>query len=238
MNILCAGAAQGLVKALQGVFLEFTGSRIEARYGSGGAMRDAFLGEEPCDVLILPEPMVGELQAAGRLLQGSAGTLGRVRTGIAIRSDARRPDLSTSAALKNCLLAASAVYCSDLYRSTAGIHFASVMRELGIAEQLKPRLRSKQSGTEAMQAMAAEALAGAVGCVQLTQIHFTPGISLAGVLPREFELATVYSVAVSANAGQPEPARRFVELIAGARTRVMRQQVGFEPVAVPAAAPA
>ena len=45
----------------------------------------------------------------------------------------------------------------------------------------------------------------------------------------------IYSAAVSTHATAPEQARRFVELMSGARTRVMRTQVGFE--AAPAAAP-
>ena len=236
MNVLCAGAAQGLVRALQGVFLEFTGARIETSFGSVGALRDAFLADAPCDVLIVTAPLVARLQAAGRLLPGSEGALGRVRTGLAMHGEGPRPKVSTEEDLKATLLAASAVYCADIYRSTAGIHFASVLHELGIDDQVLPRLRSLPDGTEAMRKLAAEGREAALGCAQITQIRYTPGIALLGALPSRFELATVYCAAVSAKAREPEQARRFVDLIAGARTRVMRGQVGFE--AVPEATPA
>ena len=42
-----------------------------------------------------------------------------------------------------------------------------------------------------------------IGCTQVTEIKNTPGVTLAGLLPREFELATVYSVGVCT----PPPAR-------------------------------
>ncbi|HSV60196.1 MAG TPA: substrate-binding domain-containing protein [Variovorax sp.] len=235
MNVLCAGAAQGLVKAMQGVFLEFTGARIDGCFGSVGAMREAFVAGAPCDVLIVTADMLAELHAAGLLVDGSLGTLGRVRTGLAVRSEANRPDVSTPEALKASLLAATAIYAPDARRSTAGIHFASVLRELDIAEAVASRLRSAGDGGRAMREMAADTRAGVLGCAQITQIRYTPGITLAGAFPPQFELAPVYAAAVSARAAQPEQAKRFVDLLTGARTRVMRQQVGFEAVAaVPA----
>jgi molybdate transport system substrate-binding protein len=235
MNVLCAGAAQGLVKALQGVFLEFTGARIDGCFGSVGAMRDAFVAGAPCDVLIITADLVAQLHGAGLLLDDPLGTLGRVRTGVAMHGEAQRPDLSTPDALKASLLAATAIYAPDAQRSTAGRHFESVLLELGITDAVAPRLRSAGDGMSAMRALAADGRPGALGCAQITQIRYTPGISLAGAFPPQFELATVYAAAVSSRAAQPEQARRFVDLIAGARTRVMRQQVGFEAVAaVPA----
>lgn len=235
MNVLCAGAAQGLVKALQGVFLEFTGARIHSSFGAVGSLRDAFLAGEPCDVLIVTAPLVAELQATGRLVPGSEGMLGRVRTALAMRGESARPDISTPEALKAALLAASVIYCPDIQRSTAGAHFHSVLRELGIADLNGARLRCLPNGTDAMRELAADPDPGAIGCAQTTQIRYTPGISLLGALPPQFELAMVYSAAVSARAAHPEHARRFVELMTGARTRVMRTQVGFEAMPAPAA---
>src|SRR3954451_25200080 len=71
MNILCAGAAQGLVRALQGVFLELTGAKVEGRFGAVGAMKEALLAAEPCDVMIVTAAMVADLQAERWLVQDS-----------------------------------------------------------------------------------------------------------------------------------------------------------------------
>jgi len=93
MNILCAGAAQGLVKALQGVFLELTGAKVEGYFGAVGAMKEALLAGEPCDVMIVTDAMISSLQADGRLVAGSEAALGRVRTGIAEHLRPRRHTL-------------------------------------------------------------------------------------------------------------------------------------------------
>ena len=228
MNILCAGAAQGLVRALQGVFLELTGAKVEGRFGAVGAMKEALLAGEPCDVMIVTAAMVADLQAERRLVQDSEAALGRVRTGIAVRQGEPLPQVGSPEALKASLLAAKAIYFPDALRSTAGIHFAAVLGKLGIAETVASRLRTFPNGATAMKELASHAGPGAIGCTQITEINYTPGVALVGPLPDAFELATVYTAAVSAKAQQPELARRFVDLIAGPRSRCLRAQGGFE----------
>jgi molybdate transport system substrate-binding protein len=46
-------------------------------------------------------------------------------------------------------------------------------------------------------------------------------------LPPEFELATVYTVAVAGKAAAPDLARRFAALLAGDLSRELRVQAGF-----------
>ena len=215
LNVLCAGAVQGIVKALH------------ARFGAVGAMQEALLAGEPCDVMIVTDAMVVALQSEGKLGIRPRAPLGRVRTGLAVRNGESIPGIATPDALKASLRAASAIYFPDSQRSTAGIHFASVLDRLGIAEELAPRLHTFPNGATAMRELAASA-PGAIGCTQITEIMYTPGITLVGPLPDEFELATVYTAAVAMRAAQPVLAQRFIDLLAGPATRAMRADGGFE----------
>jgi len=227
LDILCAGAVQGLVKALQARFTEATGIAVQGRFGAVGAMKEALLAGEPCDVMIVTDAMVLALQQGGTLDARSRTPLGRVRTGIAVRSGEPLPDVSTPAALKDSLLSAASVYVPDTERSTAGIHFLSVLRELGIAETLAPRLCTFPNGATAMRELASSE-PGAIGCTQITEILYTPGIALVGALPSKFELATVYSAALAAGSAQADAAQRFVDLLGSPATRVLRAEGGFE----------
>jgi molybdate transport system substrate-binding protein len=47
-------------------------------------------------------------------------------------------------------------------------------------------------------------------------------------LPREFELATVYTAAVCARAQEPLAAVEFVRMLAGAEVASLRKAGGFE----------
>ena len=226
LHLLCAGAAQGLVNALRPRLLNEAGIEIAGRFGAVGAMKEALLAGEPCDVFVSTEKMIGELIDEGRLRRGSAAPLGRVHTGIAVRRGDPHPDVSTPEALKTALLAAEAIYFPDALRSTAGIHFAGVMRALGVHDALAPRFRVFPNGATAMREMAASA-AHVIGCTQVTEILYTDGVECVAPLPRRFELATVYTAAVTAAAADAERAARFVALLGGAATLALRNTAGF-----------
>jgi molybdate transport system substrate-binding protein len=81
--------------------------------------------------------------------------------------------------------------------------------------------------------MGAMATAGGrpIGCTQFTEILNTPGAVLVGLLPKEFELATVYTAGVCARAALPDFALRLAALLGDDGTRSLRQRLGFEPLA-------
>jgi molybdate transport system substrate-binding protein len=228
LNLLSGGAAQGLVKALQEDFSAATGATLQTRFGAVGAMKEALLAGEPCDVMIVTAAMVDGLVAEGRLRAEGRADLGRVRTGIAVKTGTPHPDVSTAAALKAALLAAAGVYFPDPQRATAGIHFANVLRQLGIHDEMAPRLRTYPAGAIAMRELAAARDGVLIGCTQVTEIKYTEGVAFVGLLPPEFELATVYTAAVAAGTAQTALAQAFIALLAGAETRPLRLAGGFE----------
>jgi molybdate transport system substrate-binding protein len=228
LQLLCAGAAKGLVQALQPLLLQRTGADLAGRFGAVGAMKEALLAGEACDLMIVTDRMILELAEAGRLQGATMRPLGRVRTGIAVRRGEPRPDVTTPEALRDALLAADAIYFPDPERATAGIHFANVMRELGIHDRLQPRFRTFPNGATAMRDMAAQSQPRLIGCTQVTEINYTDGVELVGALPQRFELATLYSGAIATSAVLPALAQQFLELLAGDESLVLRRAGGFE----------
>jgi molybdate transport system substrate-binding protein len=95
LHFLSAGAAQGLLKALQPAFEAAHGVTLQGRFGAVGAMKEALLAGEPCDLFVSTDAMVTELSSQGRLDGGTRAALGRVRTGVAVRAGDSRPDVST-----------------------------------------------------------------------------------------------------------------------------------------------
>jgi molybdate transport system substrate-binding protein len=228
LHLLCAGAALGLVKAIAPAFEVQTGATLSARFGAVGAMKEALLAGEPCDLMIVTDRMVADLAASGELLGATRATLGRVRTGIAVRSGAPRPDVATPEALKSALLAATAIYFPDPVRATAGIHFADVMRQLGVHDLLAPRFRTFPNGATAMREMAACDSPGLIGCTQVTEINYSPGVELVAALPQRFELVTAYTAAISAKATEAALAQTLIGMLCGEDSRALREAGGFE----------
>lgn len=227
LHVLSAGAAKGLVLAMQERFSAARGVGFNSAFGAVGAMREKLLAGEPCDLIILTGAIIDALAAQGLVRAESCAALGRVQTGIAVPAGQVKPDITNAEALRRTLLSARGIYLPDPERATAGIHFTNVLRALGIFDHVRERLRPFPSGTAAMRAMADAGAPDLIGCTQVTEINYTEGVVLASVLPREFELVTPYSLAVCSKAAEPALAGEFAVLLAGPESRALRVQCGF-----------
>ncbi len=228
IHLLSGGAAKGLVTQIEPRVLAQTGDTIEGAYGAVGLMKDRLLAGAPCDVLILTAALIEQLMTSGDVAADSAHALGRVRTGVAVKSGAPLPRVDSPAALKAALLVASGIYIPDPVKSTAGIHFTKVLHQLGIETEVSSCLRVFPNGATAMHEMSSSPLAGLVGCTQVTEILYTPGVQLVAALPREFELATVYTAAICSKARQPQAAAAVIRLLTGPEAAGLRRSGGFE----------
>jgi molybdate transport system substrate-binding protein len=229
VNLLSAGAAKGLVTALSAPFERETGHSLRAQFGAVGAMRERLDAGDACDLIILSRAMIDELARTGRVEPAGVADLGRVRTGVAALPSAPRPDVAGADALRSALRAASAIYFPDPQRATAGIHFMKVLTALGLAAEVAERLRPFANGATAMAEMARAADPASIGVTQITEILYTPGVSLVAPLPPQFELSTVYSAAVVAGSMQRAAAAELLRRLTGADAAALRRDGGFEP---------
>jgi len=227
LRLMSGGAAQGLVGALRESFEREHACTVNGTFGAVGLMRDHLLAGEPSDLMILSQTLIDQLTKEGHLVAGSAQALGVVKTGMAVLPGAPRPALQTPEQLKSVLSQATAVYFPDPQKATAGIHFMKVLEQLGVRELLADRLCVYPNGATAMREMAAHAKPGAVGCTQVTEIMYTPGVSLLDVLPESLGLSTVYTAAVCTHAAQPQLARELIATLAGEAAAQLRRDGGF-----------
>lgn len=228
MHVLSGGAAAAVVQGVQAEFEQRSGSRIQGSFSAVGMMRDKLLGGAPCDVVILTQPLIAQLIASGHVVPGSARSLGLVKTGVAMRSGEAHPSVKTRDELQAALRAARGIYFPDPEKATAGIHFMNVLQALGLDDSLKSKFRVFPNGATAMGEMAKSAESGLIGCTQVTEINYTPGVDLVAVLPPEFELSTDYTLGICTGARQPEQAQLLADLLSGRASEAVRRQGGFE----------
>jgi molybdate transport system substrate-binding protein len=226
LRILSAGAAKALVGAVGAQFEAATGARVEATFDAAGSILHAFEQGEPADLVILPDAMLRALASQGLVVAPNA--IGDVATGVAIRNGDAAPRVDDAAALRAALVGASALYCPDIERSTAGRHFLGVLRLLGIEHAARTKLHAHPNGALAMAALAHDGPSGALGCTQVTEILYTPGVALVDPLPAPFELTTRYAIAQAARAPAPDAARAFAARLTSAENEPLRRRGGFE----------
>lgn len=228
IKLLSGGAASAVVKGVQAQFEQETGCTVHGTFSAVGMMHEQLVSGDPCDLVILTRPLIDKLVASGHLVAGSARSLGLVKTGVAVKAGQAHPAMDSRESLAAALRAARGIYFPDPDKATAGIHFMNVLKALGLDKTLSAAFRAYPNGATAMQAMADSSEPGLIGCTQVTEINYTPGVALVANLPREFELATDYTLGICSQSEQPELAQKLAVLLTGPASAAMRLKGGFE----------
>jgi molybdate transport system substrate-binding protein len=210
--VLSAGAVKSIVTELAEAFRQETGHTVKFTFAPVGALREKLASGEPADVVIMSDTAIEQLAAQGAVLGDSRTDIAKTAIGVAVREGAPRPDISTPEAFKQTVLAAkSIVYVDPARGATSGIHFASVLDRLGIADAVKGKTVLVPGGFAAESVAKGEAEL----CVhQISEIIPVKGVTLVGPLPRELQKITVYSAAIPARARIPEEAKAFTAFLA------------------------
>jgi molybdate transport system substrate-binding protein len=227
LNILSGGAAQGLVGSLAPDFRSQTGFEIAGEFGAVGVMADKLRKGALVDIVILTAALVAKLAEEKLIIATTIADIGRVETALAVRAGEPKAAVKDAADLRRTLLESDAIFVPDTKASTAGIHVANVLQQLGIGDEVADRLRIFPNGAMAMHELAASKAQRPIGCTQSTEIISTEGVTLSGALPPGCELATTYTAGVAAAAVHPQQARDLIALLTGAGQQEQRHRAGF-----------
>jgi molybdate transport system substrate-binding protein len=228
LNILSGGAAQGLVAALAPEFKTLTGLDIEGEFGAVGAMADKLRGGARTDIVVLTAAIIAILARENLVVRASIAEIGVVETAIAVRAGDSPVAVNDAAGLRDALLGSDAIFVPDTKASTAGIHVAKILQQLGIADQVAARLKVYPNGATAMRHLAASDAAHPIGCTQSTEIISTAGVTLSGSLPPECGLSTIYTAAVTTRATAAKQAQPLIDLLTDPDRRGLRERAGFQ----------
>ena len=227
LNILSGGAAQGLVGSVAPAFRAQTGFDIGGEFGAVGAMADRLRKGTPTDIVILTAAIVARLAEEKLVVPASIRDVGLVETALALRSGDPTISVADAAGLREAFLASDAIFVPDTKASTAGIHVAKILGQLGIADKIADRLKTFPNGATAMRYLAESDARRPIGCTQSSEIISTNGVVLSGSLPPGCELATMYTAAVTTHATAAQQAQRLIDLLTAADAQELRVRAGF-----------
>jgi molybdate transport system substrate-binding protein len=227
LSILSGGAAQGLVASFSEKFKQQAGLDIAGEYGAVGAMAGKLRGRVPADIVILTAALIADLARENLVIPTSIADIGRVETALAVRARDPLVSVHDAASLREALLQADAIFVPDTTASTAGIHVAKVLRQLGIDGEVAARLKISPNGATAMRQLAESDAGRPIGCTQSTEILNTKGVKLSGPLPRGCDLSTLYTAAVATGAAHAREALVLIDLLTSREQRQLRIEAGF-----------
>jgi molybdate transport system substrate-binding protein len=228
LRVLSAGAAQAVIERVAEDYRRETGVEIQGEFSAVGAIRQRVQEGAEADIIVLTAAMIDELIAAGHVAAGTRANLGKVGTGVAVRSGTARLDVATAAALRGHLLAATRVVCPDPATATAGKVVMQVLERLGVAGDVGPRMQYFPNGYAAMKWLAESRGEREIGITQITEILANPGVTFVGPLPGDLQVKTVYAAGVAARAADVTAARAFIARLTSSGARKVLANAGYE----------
>jgi len=178
---------------------------------------------EPFDVLVLSYD-VEALIKKGLIEPSSRTVLGQIGIGVAIHSGSPKPDFSTVEKFKAMLLNAKSIATSG--EGSSGRYVASLIKRLGIADQVGPKIRSGGPGSSAKMLSNGEVDLVVSG---LPPLLGKPNIEWLGLIPSEINSFLVFSAGLSTHAKEPEAGRALLRHLASPEAMAVYKAKGLDP---------
>jgi molybdate transport system substrate-binding protein len=231
VRVMTSGA---FTEAFLNVVPEFertTGTKVLVAFGASmGGAPDSIPSRlergEPVDVVILAGEALDALIGQGKVRAGSRVDLVRSSIGMAVRSGAPKPDISSVEALTRTLLQATSIAYSA---SASGVYLSTEMfQRLGIADQIKGKARRIES--ERVGAVVARGDAE-IGFQQVSELLPISGIDYVGPLPAAVQRVTTFAAGVAVGSKAPDAAKALIDFLMSPAAAPAITKTGLEPVA-------
>jgi molybdate transport system substrate-binding protein len=226
VKVLCSTAA--LVPVMNEFVPQFertTGHKVTIRYEFGPVLIREIEAGAVFDVAILSLDVDGLIKR-GKIAAGTRAVLGRTAVGVGVRKGAPRPDISTPEAFKRTLLSARSVAHSG--GGSTGRYFLDLLERLGIAEDMKAKLRPQPIDNNPAQAVATGQAEMAVTGIAI--ILAVPGAELVGSLPSELQSYVLFTGGVGVAAKEAEAGRALLNFLTTPEAAAAFKARGVEPV--------
>jgi molybdate transport system substrate-binding protein len=224
INVISTQATQEAYQELVAQFEKATGHKVTTFFSGTLNVQKKLADGEPYDMLIMAGPAIDEQIKLGKALAGSRVDLAKSGTGLAVRKGAAKPDISSVDALKKTLLTVKSIGYST---GPSGVYMLSVFEKLGIADQVKGKLKQTPSGVFVGTLIAngdAE-----VGFQQISELVHFAGIDYVGPLPGELQRMTMFSSGIHSGAKQADAAKALVKFLTAPAAGPVIRKHGLEP---------
>ena len=207
IKVLATGAQTDVFKELIPQFESATGHKVVAEYAATPQVMKKIESGAPFDLVVMIDTPMKDPANQQYFAAGPRPPVSSVGLGAAVKAGAPKPDISTPEAFKQTLLKAKSV--AILPESINGKHFLAVFDRLGIAEEMKPKLKLVNAPPEVTPTVAKGEAEMALFINNL--LVNVPGVDYVGPVPAQFDQNLVFAAAVGAKAKEPEAAKAFIQ---------------------------
>ncbi|MFL6928408.1 MAG: substrate-binding domain-containing protein, partial [Xanthobacteraceae bacterium] len=192
LKVLSGNGARAAVRELASQFERASGHKVALRFEVNAELKRKIEAGETFDVAILNPPVIEDLIKQGKIVAGTRADIGRAGLGVAVRVGAPKPDIGSVEAFKRALLRANSVAYPG--EGASGVYFAGLVERLGIAAEMKSRMRPMPA--EDTVEVVARGEADMV-VVVASRIVGVPGVDFVGLIPAEVQANIGFATGIS-----------------------------------------
>src|SRR5882672_5495073 len=187
INVISTQATQEAYLELVAQFEKTTGHKVTTVFSGTLNVQKRLADGEPYDLIIMAGPAIDDQIKLGKAVAGSRIDFAKSGAGLAVRKGAPKPDIGSADAFKKTLLSAKSIGYST---GPSGLYMLGVFEKLGIADQVKGKLKQTPSGVFVGTLIASGETE--IGFQQISELVHFAGIDYVGPLPGELQRMTMF----------------------------------------------
>jgi len=224
IKVLSTQATQEAYVELVAQFEKASGHKVTTVFTGTLNVQKRLADGEAYDLIIMAGPAIDEQIGLGKAVAGSRVDFAKSGTGVAVRKGAAKPDIGSVGALRKTLLAAKSIGYST---GPSGIYMLSVFEKLGIAGDVKGKLKQTPSGVFVGTLVASGQTE--IGFQQVSELSHFAGVDYVGPLPADVQQFTMFSSGIVAGAKEADAAKALVKFITAPAAAAAFKKRGMEP---------
>ena len=223
LKVLAANAVKEPLLEVITAFEKSSGHKVTASFGGTEGVTKRISGGEVVDIVLVGSTNIDRLIAYGKLAAGSRADFARSGVGVAVRAGLAKPDITSSTAVKDAVLAAKSIAYSS---GPSGFYVADMLKKMGIADQIKDKVKQTPSGDQVSDLLArGEA---DLGFQQVSELLHRKGVDYLGPLPADIQNITIYAAGIHTNAAT-DAAKALVKFLTAPEAGAAIRKTGMEP---------
>jgi len=221
IKLMATGAMRSAFEELVPQFERATGHRVTTALGVIIPLKRRIDAGESFDIVILSPTLIDDLIKARKVAADTRAEFARTGLGIGVPKGAVKPDVTSVDALKRTFLNAKSLgYEAE---SQPGIQLLEVLERLGIAQEMRPKLKTLTNPPEALAKREVEMHVSSVAA-----LLGNPAADFAGSFPREVQRYVDFTAGVSATTKEPDATKALLRFLMSPEAMPVFKSKGFE----------
>ena len=229
IKVLSSTAMKTSMDVLMPQFEQASGHKVSFSYGPSPRIAKQVADGDANDVAIVTNQAVDDLIKQGRIVPGTRADIAHSAMALAVQQGAPKPDISTPEKFKQTMLAAQSLGMSNpVGGGVSGGILIGIFEQLGIAEQMKPKLTFGAGGPAGLIGFLLVRKEVEVGIQQMPELMAVPGIDIIGKLPFGMRTVSVFSAGLSTAASDATAARALIDFLTTPQAKAAIRSMGME----------